>query len=29
MGDAYEWKDAVSAISAKNKTWQVSAALIF
>jgi hypothetical protein len=30
MGDSFEWKDAVGAGgSAKNKTWQVSAAYMF
>ena len=29
MGDSFEWKDAGSAISAKNKTWQVSVAYMF
>ena len=29
MGDSFEWKDAMETIGAKNKTWQVSAALIF
>jgi hypothetical protein len=29
MGDSFEWKDASSVISAKNKTWQVSLAYIF
>ena len=29
MGDSFEWKDAVGAGSAKNKTWQFSAAYMF
>ena len=29
MGDSFEWKDANSAITAKNKTWQVSLAYMF
>ena len=29
MGDSFEWKDALGAGSAKNKTWQVSAAYMF
>ena len=29
MGDSFEWKDAVGAGGAKNKTWQVSAAYMF
>ena len=29
MGDSFEWKDASSVISTKNKTWQVSLAYIF
>mgnify|MGYP003436711360 CR=1 FL=1 len=29
MGDSFEWKDAVGAGSAKNKTWHVSAAYMF
>lgn len=29
MGDSFEWKDAGKAVTAKNKTWQVSLAYIF
>ena len=29
MGDSFEWKDAASIGTAKNKTWQVSLAYIF
>ena len=29
MGDSFEWKDAGSVITAKNKTWQASLAYIF
>ena len=29
MGDSFEWKDASSIATAKNKTWQVSLAYIF
>ena len=29
MGDGFEWKDASSAVTAKNKTWQVSVAYMF
>ena len=29
MGDSFEWKDAGSLVTAKNKTWQASLAYIF
>ena len=29
IGDSFEWKDASSIATAKNKTWQVSLAYIF
>lgn len=29
MGDSFKWKDAGEALTAKNKTWQVSLAYIF
>lgn len=29
MGDSFTWKNAVDAVGAKNKTWQISAAYLF